>query len=78
MKNTGINSIGINHLMTVIEKLKNIQEIHLENNDLDENACNELCELCKEKNYKVYISNKTLKFSKVKYKFKGNTNIIIK
>ncbi len=77
LKNTGINSIGINHLMTVIEKLKNIQEIHLENNDLDENACNELCQLCKDKNYKVYISNKTLKFSKVKDKFKGITNIIL-
>ena len=77
LKNTGINSIGISHLMKAIEKLKNIQEIHLENNDLDENVCNELCQLCKDKNYKIYISISNLKFDNVNDKFKGINNIVI-
>lgn len=77
LKNTKVSSLGLTHILNRIKLNKMIEELHLENNDLDDNSLIILSAFAKDKSCNIYINKRNVKTQKQIALFEKIVNVIM-
>lgn len=77
LKNTKISSLGLTHMLNCLKELKTIEELHLENNALDDNGIVIISSFVKDKTVSIFISKEYVTSDKVNTIFEKMNNIVL-